>query len=146
MDQNQRPRVVLVNRCFIVNPDKQILIVRRSDCDSKDAGKWEVPGGKLDEGQDLTNALELEFLEETGLLVGSTNRNCFVESYVIGEGKYVGLPYVVIFSIAQPIGGDIRLSDEHQDYRWVDYKQLMNDFNLVDSVRKAAIVLKTHLC
>ena len=67
---NERPKVVLVNRCIIFNKNEdKILIIKRSEREHHESGKWEFPGGKLDEGQDLNNALEREVLEETGLFI-----------------------------------------------------------------------------
>ncbi len=140
-----RPRVVLVNRCFVKRDDGKILIIRRSLTDRHEPGKWEVPGGKLDEGQDIVHAQEREVLEETGLLVEPTNRLVFVDSYVLGKGRYVGLPYIVLFSIARLIGGNLTLSDEHIDHSWVSYDEMLLIYDLKSEVRKAAIVLKSHL-
>lgn len=86
-DITERPRVVLVNRSFVVRQDKKILIIKRAENDSNNPGKWEVPGGKLDAGQDLTDAREREVLEETGLYVIATNKNCFVEGCVLGQNR-----------------------------------------------------------
>ena len=67
MSADERPRVVLVNRCFVRDGEK-LLIIQRAKLDSMNAEKWEVPGGKLDEGQDLSHAQEREVMEETGFL------------------------------------------------------------------------------
>jgi 8-oxo-dGTP pyrophosphatase MutT (NUDIX family) len=111
MGAQKRPRVVLVNRCFVKNATGRLLVIRRSPDDQNNAGKWEVPGGKLDEGQDLVHAQEREVLEETGLLVRPTRPLVFVDSFVLGTGKYKGLPYVVLFSITEVIGGKAKISE-----------------------------------
>ncbi len=43
-------------------PDGQIVLVRR-----RDNGKWGLPGGMVDWGQDIPNTLKRELSEETGL-------------------------------------------------------------------------------
>lgn len=99
MSDIERPQVVLVNRCIIENEGKLLLIKRASD-DSYNPGLWEFPGGKLDEGQDLTSALKREVLEETGLRVEPTSPLVYADSFIIEQGKYHGLPYVVLFGVA----------------------------------------------
>jgi 8-oxo-dGTP diphosphatase len=136
--------VVLVNRCFVISNEGRLLIIRRSLNDYHNAGKWEVPGGKLDEGQDLSHAQEREVLEETGLLVEPTHRMVFAESRVLGDGKYKGLPYIALFSITRVVGGKMLLSDEHSEHKWVTYDELI-ECDLTLEVRKAAIVLKSLL-
>ncbi|MFZ3020086.1 MAG: NUDIX domain-containing protein [Minisyncoccia bacterium] len=144
MSTETRPRVVLVNRSFVKRDDNKLLIIKRSPHDRYAPNKWEVPGGKLDSGQDLTHAQEREVLEETGLLVDQVERMAFVESYVIGEGPYTGLPYVAIFGITKVAGGQLSMSEEHSDYAWVSYNELFH-FDLTYEVRKAAIVMERHL-
>lgn len=144
MSAESRPRVVLVNRCFVKRDDGKLLVIKRSPTDKNNAEKWEVPGGKVDEGQDLANAQEREVMEETGLLVEPTERLAFVVSYVIGTGQYVGLPYVALFSITRLVGGNFVLSEEHTDHAWPSYNELLA-YDLTHEVRKAAIVLKSHL-
>ncbi len=143
MTANQRPRVVLVNRCFVRHEGK-MLIIQRSLTDTSNAGKWEVPGGKLDEGQDLTHAQEREVMEETGLLVRPIHPLVFVDSFVIGTGRYKGLPYVVLFSIGQLMGGSFALSEEHMDHAWVTYEEMLAR-DLTAEVRKATIILRDYL-
>lgn len=142
-----RPEVVLVNRCFVVRPDSKdgrLLLIRRSPTERHNAGLWEVPGGKLEKGEDLTKAQEMEVLEETGLLVHPVQRLCFVESFLISKGKYAGLPYVALFHITQAVGGKFGLSDEHDGSAWVDYDEMLA-YKLTPEVHKAAIVLEQYL-
>jgi 8-oxo-dGTP diphosphatase len=140
----ERPRIVLVNRCIIVDGGSRILLIQRAPESGHYAGLWEVPGGKLDEGQDLSHALEREVLEETGLLVESVSRLVFADSFVLGAGKYAGLPYVVLFSIGRSLGGELRLDHESSSSAWVSYSEAL-DYNLTPEVRKALIVLKDQL-
>lgn len=141
MSLEERPRVVLVNRCFIKNDEGKILIICRARQDRHNAGQWEVPGGKLDMGQDLSHALAREVLEETGLLVQQTYPLVFADSYVIGTGsRYTGLPYVVLFSVGRVVGGSLTLSEEHSAYVWVTYAELFA-YAITVEVKKAAIRL-----
>ena len=139
-DVENRPRIVLVSRCVVMKGKKFLLILRAMYRDQYAAGLWEFPGGKLDEGQDIRNAEEREVLEETGIFTVSISANAFVESYIIGKGKFIGLPYVLLISIGRYIGGEVKLSAEHDAWRWVTKEEALK-MKLKDDIRKAIITL-----
>ncbi len=143
--KSQRPRVVLVSRSFVKRRDGRLLLIKRSPKDRNHAGKWECPGGKLDQGQDLTHALEREVMEETRLLVRPARPTVVADSFVIGDGDYKGLTYVVLFGVARLVGGGLLLSEEHTEHRWVTYDAMLH-LDLTPETRKAAIILKKYLC
>ncbi len=142
--KHDRPAVVLVSRCFIIN-NGRILAVLRAATDNHLPLQWEAPGGKLDEGQDLHGALKREVMEETGLLVRPIDTIAHFESKVIGgTGRYSGMPYVALFGLATVMGGTLKLSHEHDDSCWCTYAELAG-FHLTAETRKAAIVLEHRL-
>lgn len=143
-DRTSRPKVVLVNRALIVNKKGKVLLIKRIKNDNYMPGKWELPGGKLDAGQDITNALERETLEETGLVVIPTDKVAYWHSEIISSGKYKGLPYVVLVGLAKSIGNDVKLSNEHEDYAWVSKDQLL-EYDLVPETKAALIVLSDKI-
>ena len=140
----ERPQVLLVNRCFIVNDEGKILLIKRASNDSFRPGFWECPGGKLDQGQDLTQAREREVLEETGLRIQLTHPLVYADSYIVDIGRYTGLPYICLYGIAKPLGGKLTLSSEHSEAVWATYDEGI-EYNLTPEVRKAMVTLKDYL-
>lgn len=67
MTRNSRSIIVAVKGIIVFQG--RILIVRRAAADVVGAGSWECPGGKIDFGEGLEDALEREIAEETGLSV-----------------------------------------------------------------------------
>jgi len=128
----------------VVREDRHILLIKRAGGDRHHAEKWEVPGGKLDEGQDLSYAQEREVLEETGLLVEPIDPLVAAQSRIIGDGPYKGLAYVALFAITKIVGGMLKLGDEHTEYAWVTHEEMLS-YDLTEEVRKAAIVLGPKL-
>lgn len=140
--KSSRPKVVLVNRAIILNKEKEILLIQRNDSkETWSANKWEFPGGKLDEGQDLSNALEREIFEETGLLVQPINRLAYYESFILTKGKYKGLPYIVLIGICKLSEGILKLSDEHKNAQWVNADEILNIETTLET-KKALTQLK----
>lgn len=134
-----RPRILLVNRC-IVKKDGKILIIQRAKTDSYEPNKWEIPGGKLEIGDDPSYSIETEVLEECNLYVKITSPKYFVETKVVREGKYNGLPAVNIVGEASVVGGEIKLSHEHQNYKWIDPNEL-KDYEVTEITQKAVATL-----
>ena len=143
-DRKSRPKVVLVNRALVQNKKKEVLLIQRSHNDSYMPGKWELPGGKLDTGQDISNALEREVLEETGLVVLPTDKVAYWHSEILTSGKYKGLPYIVLVGLAKSIGGKVTLSNEHNDFAWVTKKEALQ-YDLVQETRAALTVLSSKI-
>lgn len=140
----KQPRVVLVSRSFIKKRGGLLLAIKRSPKDRNNADKWECAGGKLDEGQDLAHAQEREVMEETGLVIKPIHPLVSYDSFIISDGPYQGLTYIVLFGVARLVGGNLVLSKEHTDHMWVGYDMLLR-LDLTAETRKAAIVLEKHL-
>jgi 8-oxo-dGTP diphosphatase len=59
------PPVVAVGGIAVA--DQTLLLVQRAQ--PPQAGRWTIPGGRLEAGESVTEAVEREVLEETGLIV-----------------------------------------------------------------------------
>lgn len=99
----------------------RILLIRRSD-----NGKYSIPGGGLEAGETVAQAVVREVLEETGIevdvtdLVGVFSNPDHVIAYDDGE---VRQEFSVCFR-AKPVGGAPRLSDESTAVEWISLEQL----------------------
>jgi 8-oxo-dGTP diphosphatase len=56
----------------ILNANRQVLITQRA-LHAHQGGLWEFPGGKVEEGESLTEALTRELREELGIIIGRTS-------------------------------------------------------------------------
>src|SRR5579864_2009181 len=96
----------------------QYLLIRRSPQSKHNAGLWEPPGGKCEPGETIDSALRREVLEETGLDVRLLQ--------VLGAG-HLDLPERTVACLlveGESNGSQIRLSEEHDEYRWLPRLQL----------------------
>jgi len=106
---------------FLVVKNK-VLIVRRSSKEGFFAGFYELPGGKLNFGENPGDALRREFLEEVNLNVKVT-RPYRVFSYMSGDGNKCTVDISHILELADDVS-NIKLSDAHDDLKWVTIEEI----------------------
>ncbi len=108
---------LVVARAFVVRSGR-VLLVRRAAWDSM-PGAWELPGGKVDDGEAPAVGLVRELFEETGLLaVSSAFRS---EGLVRSpSGRLVLERFYDVTSYGRPV-----LSGEHDDLVWHDVRTPM---------------------
>ena len=115
----------LAVRVLLTDQDGKILILKRSTDSKTNPGKWELPGGKVDQGESFDHALIREVYEETNLkislehIVGASEQNLHIirAVHIIMSGKLVE--------------GELNLSSEHEGYAWVLIETLP-DYELAD--------------
>ncbi len=91
--------------------DGRLLMVRRAH--HPGAGLWSLPGGRVEDGEYLSDALRREVAEETGLEVDVQELVGILE--VVGDPHYVILDY---FTEVTGNGAPIA-ADDVSDARWV---------------------------
>lgn len=115
----------LAVRALITDEDGKILILKRSVDSKTNPGRWELPGGKVDQGEPFDKALVREVFEETQLNISLDN--------VIGASQQ-NLPLIravhIIIS-GKIVDGELNLSEEHEGYAW-EYLENLKDYELAD--------------
>jgi len=100
-------------------------------------GKWEFPGGKVEEGEDDADALRREFLEELGAAVTVGALLAGGEFFHDGE-KFALNGYRVFFA------SDRFTMTEHDECRWAALDEIMT-LNFADSDRLLFPQLQAYL-
>lgn len=121
-------------RALVRDRDGRCLVIRRSRESSFWPGRWDLPGGKLDPGETFDGALVREVKEETGLDVG------LAEFAGAAGWELPHIRLVFVCMTADIIGGELRLSEEHDEHLWIAHEQI-STFDLCDPIVKA---LGTH--
>ncbi|WP_194828598.1 NUDIX hydrolase [Nocardia sp. XZ_19_231] len=100
----------------VLDKSGRILMIRRTDNDL-----YAIPGGGLEAGETVSEAVAREVLEETGIrvevtdLVGVFSNPEHVIAYDDGE---VRQEFSICFR-ARPTGGSLRTSEESKEVLWV---------------------------
>jgi ADP-ribose pyrophosphatase YjhB (NUDIX family) len=89
----------------LIEMDAQVLLVRRSM--SPQRGRWTLPGGFLDAGEDPKHAAERECFEETGLRVSVTG----LMEIISGQEHPRGAHLVIVYR-GEPVGGELTAGDD----------------------------------
>ncbi len=99
----------------LIMREGRALIVKRSDYSVVSPGCWECPGGKVEFGESLQEAMARETREETGLEVSVEK---LLNASVFMPNEHTQL--AVLTYLCRPAEGETVLSDEHSDFRWAD--------------------------
>lgn len=108
----------LAVKAFVFDDKDRCLLLRRSMQSKFFGGKWDLPGGKVDPGESFDAAMLRETREETGLTILLTG--------VAGATEY-DMPQVrvvMLFLEARVIAGEVRPSDEHDEFVWTPRSEL----------------------
>lgn len=101
---------------LIVNNKKALVLL-----DPRFNG-FDLPGGKIDEGEDIDQALKRELYEELGL--EDFTKGELVHVYERTDYKKKGINLMLICFMVKAKISDIRLSDEHSEFKWISKKDL----------------------
>ncbi len=100
-------------------PNSKILLVKRSTVVFK--GYWALPGGRVDAGEGVEQAVEREIKEETGLSVEIVRK--IGEYHEIGVKDGIEYDYYPACFLVKPTGGRIKRQREEIDQiRFFDIK------------------------
>lgn len=108
--------VVHVAVGVILDPRRHILLTRRSQ-DAHQGGLWEFPGGKVEAGESLRDALSRELAEELDIRIGRTEPLLEVRHDYADKSVFLDVHVVWDFD------GEAR-GMEQQPLAWVSAGQL----------------------
>jgi ADP-ribose pyrophosphatase YjhB (NUDIX family) len=95
----------------------RLLVIKRANPPA--AGRWSIPGGRVEPGESDRQALLREMWEETGLLVDVGDMVGTVEREGPGGSVYVIHDYSCIV-----VSGELTPGDDAADARWVTEAEL----------------------
>jgi ADP-ribose pyrophosphatase YjhB (NUDIX family) len=96
--------------------DHRVLLIRRGQPPL--LGEWSLPGGVLECGETLREAVAREAHEETGLVVETGEMLGVYERVIRDDEKRVRYHYVLIDFLCRAIGGDLKAGSDAADVRW----------------------------
>jgi 8-oxo-dGTP diphosphatase len=108
-----------LNVAAVIIQQNKVLLCQRSMTKSHKPGLWHLPGGKIEDGEDIFEALSREISEELDLEV---TKITFVSKYYF-DYKHGDQNARTIFCFCQ-VFGQITLNHENQNHQYVAFDQL----------------------
>ncbi len=109
-------RFMISQSAVIRNAEGRVLILRSPE------GKWLLPGGRINKGEDSLPGLVREVKEETGLDLDRVLSVINVDTWYDEKGAWCTIGFECTVRATEPI----TLSHEHDEYRWVAEPELDN--------------------
>ncbi len=112
----------LVGVSALIERDNHILLLRRSLSKDHGAGEWEPVSGRVETGETPVDAVMREVMEETGLRINViTPFDTFSFRRKPDFQELIGISFYCTY-----VSGELTLSDEHSEARWVPLDSLLH--------------------
>ena len=125
----------VVSVAALVVRDRRVLAMRRAPTNLAGPGLWETLSGRVEQGEEPREAVMREIAEECGLEVELETRP--FDAYAAVRR---GHPMIVILYRARFVAGEVKLSEEHDDFAFLtadEFAQRSTLAPLVNVVRRA---------
>lgn len=125
--------IVVAVAAVIWNDAGEVLLIRRTK--EPRIGQWSLPGGRVERGETLRQAVLREIREETGLeieILGLAGVAETINDASVGAGGY---HYVLIDYGARAVSGEAKAASDAADATWFPFARLA-DLALWDETRR----------
>jgi len=123
----------------IVKSGNKCLLCKRSNVETY-SGEWSIPGGKVEPGEEIIDAANREFYEETNKTLTGELEFIGVMSRMNRKGtKISSMMYVFLIDVDKPVHPDLENAEYGEEHSECGY------FSIDDLPEPLAENLKEHL-
>ena len=106
--------------------NNRVLLLKLRSISAHDAGKWEIPGGKVKRCEFFDDALKREYLEETGLEIEIDSLyNAIQKNYTACKTGESIKSIQLIMKVSVKTD-EVVISDEHDMYGWFTKEEIID--------------------
>ncbi len=120
-------RIITVAKTIVMNPDGQILLLRRSATDADRPGEQDYPGGWPESGETPEQGAVREALEEAGLSLDTSKLLLIFTGTTAYPDTNKSVNRFLFFTKLDS-QQDVVLSHEHDAYQWVKPEEALKLF------------------
>lgn len=113
--------LTVIAKCVVINPDGNILVLRREPNDVNRPGEVDLPGGGVDSDEHIEAAVERELFEEAGL-----HTSALQLAWAHTQDDKIRLLY-----ICKEFTGKVTLSSEHDAFWWQSPAEVLANFKAI---------------
>ena len=128
----------VVAGALIQYEDAIVLVRRARDFHGVDAGKglWEPPGGTVEPGEKIEEALKREVREETGIELTEEPELVAVLNYMVEDGQSAVHRFHVLYSFFVDDPPRVRLdNDEHDQHVLARTRIQLEPLDMIDEIK-----------
>jgi nucleoside triphosphatase len=123
---------------LIFNQSNQLLLVKTH----KWHGNYTIPGGHVELGESLKEALKREIQEETGLMLEKADFLCYQE-FIYDESYWEKRHFIFFDFICRVKAGTVQLNDEAEEYAWVNLQDI-SDYPIDSYLEYSLALIREH--
>jgi len=124
--------IEIIARGIIIREGKILL------CKAKTKRNWFFPGGHVESGETILEALNREMQEEIGLKVLKTNFMGIVENAFTDKDKINHQEVNIVFE-TEIEEKDFQCLEGHLEYRWFDLDKISKIYVLPENLKKSLV-------
>ena len=134
--QREFPLAPLMGVGAVIIDQDRVLLIQRGNEPMK--GHWSLPGGLLELGESLTEGVQREVREETGLIVEVLELVELLDR-IFRQDERVRYHYVIADYLCRVVGGDLKANSDADAVRWVSREEWSTINTQFDSVMRRVI-------
>ncbi len=131
--KKEYPKQPIVGVGAIIIHDGKMLIVKRGSDPGK--GKWSVPGGLVELGETVKEAVEREVLEECNLKVEASHLIDIVDNIIRDKNGRIKYHFIILDFFAKLRGGKLKPNSEIIEAKWVPIDEV-EKYDLTNTFRE----------
>jgi len=116
----------------VIVRDQEILLIKRGA--EPGMGQWSIPGGSMNIGETIEEAVKREVLEETGLVV-EVGKLAGVYNLIVRQDDEILFHYVILDYFAKVVSGTAAAATDAVECRWVPFSEL-KDYEMTELLAK----------
>lgn len=134
---------VLVAKALVLDDENNCLVLRRSKTHPDSALAPDLPGGRVEEGEALQQAISREIDEETGLRIESEKIHILFATTDASRGRNV-IRFTAVARI-KGIGPTVTISWEHDSAEWIPLSEVLAHIEHAEYAKGITHILENHL-
>lgn len=139
MPGREYPQHPLVGVGGFIHKEGKVLMIKRKFEPNK--GRWSLPGGLLEVGEDPEEAAKREVREELGLEVAVEGLLQVANEVIPDASGKVRYHFVLVDYLMKPLGDKITLNEESEEYAWFE-PSAVEGINTTNNTR---LIVKKYL-